>query len=91
MKNNIIEEKEEYEAIGLRGFDYKLSEEEESVGVRDGLDGYPPLNHAIQLWSGDWENQMAKMNAMVGMKNCLLISVGKEMVTVRSSFYKAII
>ena len=28
VKNNIIEDKEDYEAIGLRGFDYKLFEEE---------------------------------------------------------------
>ena len=29
MKDNIVEEKEDYNAIGLRGFDYKLFEEEE--------------------------------------------------------------
>ena len=29
VKDNIIEEKDQYEAIGLRGFDYKLFEEEE--------------------------------------------------------------
>ena len=28
VKDNITEEKEDYEAIGLRGFDYKLFEEE---------------------------------------------------------------
>ena len=29
MKDNIIEKKEDYEDIGIRGFDYKLFEEEE--------------------------------------------------------------
>ena len=29
VKDNIIEEKEDYKAVGLRGFDYKLFEKEE--------------------------------------------------------------
>ena len=33
MKDNIIKEKEDYKAIGLRVFDYKLFEEEEVGGV----------------------------------------------------------
>ena len=33
MKDNIIEEKEDYKDIGLNGFDYKLFEEEEGGGV----------------------------------------------------------
>ena len=32
--DHIIDEKEQYEAIGLRGFDYKLFEEEEGGGTR---------------------------------------------------------
>ena len=32
-KDNIIEEKEDYEAIGLRGLNYKLFEEEEGGEV----------------------------------------------------------
>ena len=34
MKDNIVEEKEDYEAIGLRGFYYKLFEEEDSGGFK---------------------------------------------------------
>ena len=38
MKDNIIEEKEDYEAIGLHGFYYKLFEEWDcgggSIGIR---------------------------------------------------------
>ena len=54
VKDNIINEKEEYKAIGLRGFDYRLFEEEEGGGTRQGLDGCPYLKHLIQLWPGDW-------------------------------------
>ena len=35
VKDDIIEEKEDYEAIGLRGFDYKIFEEEKGGGVRE--------------------------------------------------------
>ena len=34
VKDNIIDEKEGYKDIGLRGFDYKLFEEEEGGGNR---------------------------------------------------------
>ena len=53
MKDHIIDEKEQYEAIGLRGFDYKLLEEEEVGVTREVLGGCPYLKHLIQLWPGD--------------------------------------
>ena len=53
VKYPIIDENENYKGIGLRGFDYKLSEEEEGGGARKGLYGYPYLKHLIQLWPGD--------------------------------------
>ena len=34
VKDHIIDEKEDYKYIGLRGFDYKLFEEEEGGGTR---------------------------------------------------------
>ena len=60
MKDHIIYEKEAYKEIGLCGFDYKLFEEEEGGGTREGLDGYPYFNHIIQLWPGDWVRQVEK-------------------------------
>ena len=56
-------------AIVLRGFDYKSFEEEENGETRYELDGYPYLKYLIQLWPGDWAEQMAKMNEAVVMKN----------------------
>ena len=76
MTDHIIDEKDQYEAIGLRGFDYKLFDEEEGGGTREGLDGYPYLRHIIQLWPGDWVKQMAKMNEAVGMKNRVTMGGG---------------
>ena len=60
VKDHIIDEKEKYKNIGLRGFDYKLFEEEEGGGTREGLYGYHYLKHRIQLWLGDWAKQMKK-------------------------------
>ena len=34
VKDHIIEEKDKYEAIGLRGFDYRLFEDEEVGGAK---------------------------------------------------------
>ena len=54
VKDHIIDEKEDYKDIGLRGFDYKLFEEEEGGGTREGLYGYPYFKHIIPLRTGDW-------------------------------------
>ena len=81
MKDHIIDEQEQYKAIVLWGFDYKLFEENEGGDNREVLDGYPYLNHLIQLWSGDWVNHMSKMNEAVGTKNCLtMYRAGKRIV-----------
>ena len=61
VKDHIIDEKEDYGAIVLGEFDYKLFEEEEGVGIREILDGYPYLKHLIKFWPGDWEKQIAKL------------------------------
>ena len=49
MKDHIIDEKKDYTEIGLCGFDYKLFEEEEGGGTREGIIGYPYLKHLVQL------------------------------------------
>ena len=49
MKDHVIDEKEDYKEIELRGFDYSLFEENEGGGKQEGLDGYPYLKHLIKL------------------------------------------
>ena len=49
VKDHVIEEKEDYKEIRLRGFDYSLFEEKEGGGKREGLDGSPYLKHLIKL------------------------------------------
>ena len=78
VKDNIIEEKEDHEAIGLHDFDYKLFEDEECGGIIEGLDGYNYLNHIIKLWTGYWVQHMAKRNLAVGENNSLDIYGGNK-------------
>ena len=61
VKEHVIDEKEYYKEIGLRRFGCKLFEKEEGGGEQEGLDGYPYLNHIIQLWPGDWVIHMEKI------------------------------
>ena len=65
MEDNYIEEKEDYKAIRLRGFDYNLFEEEEGGCARKRIYGYPYSNHLIKLWLGNWEDQLVKINDLV--------------------------
>ena len=76
VKDHIINEKENYKDIGLCGFDYKLSEEEEFGGTREVLYVYPYLKHIIQLCPGDWVKHMEKMNEAVFIKNRYTVNGG---------------
>ena len=76
VKDQVIDEKDDYKKIRLRGFDYKLFEEDEGRGKREGLDEYPYLKHLIQLWTGYWLIQMEKMNKAVCIKNCFTSNGG---------------
>ena len=67
--DHIVNEKDQYKVIILRGFDYKLFEEEEGGVTREGKYGYPYVKHIIQLWSVDWMKHMEKINKVVGIKN----------------------
>ena len=76
MKYHTIDEKQDYKDIGLRGFDYKLFEEEGGGGNREGLDGYTYLKHIIQLGQDHWLNQIAKTNEAFGMNNYFTMEGG---------------
>ena len=93
MKDHVIDEKEEYKEIGLRGLDYSLFEEKKGRDKQEGLDGFPYLKHLIKLWPGDWEKQMEKINEAVTMKNCVTVNGGgKRQVKkfTRQEFWKCI-
>ena len=78
LKDNIIEEKDEYKAIEINGFDYKLFEEEDGGGFQEGLYRYPYFMHLIKLWSGVWVKQMSKTNQSVGDNNCIDTLMGRK-------------
>ena len=58
VKDNTIEEKQQYKYIGLRGFDYKLYEEEVGGELKEILEGCTYLNHIIKLWTVYWFKKM---------------------------------
>ena len=60
VKDHVIDEKEDYKYIGLRGFDYSLFDGKEGGCKREVLYGYPYLKQIIKLWPGDWENRWKK-------------------------------
>ena len=69
VEGNIVWEMEECKSIGLRGFDYKLFEEEGGGGVQEGIYGYPYLKHLIELCPGGWEDHLSKINEVVDKNN----------------------
>ena len=74
MKDNTIEENEQQKSTGLRAFDYKLFEEEEDEGFREGLYIYNYFKHMVQLWLVDWVKKIEKMNEAFSMKNSITMS-----------------
>ena len=69
MEDNVVGGKEEYKSIGISGFDYKLFEEEEGGGVREGIYGYTYLKHIIELCLGDWFDHLSKINEEINERN----------------------
>ena len=93
VKDNIIEEKEQQKYIRLRGFGYKLFEEEEGGGIRELLYSYLYLMHLINLCLGYQVKYISKTNEAVGMNNRLDNYGGNKRLVhplVRKIFWKCI-
>lgn len=68
---------EEYEDIGLAGFDFdKFSAENLSKKAEDGYD-YPFLKLIQEIWPGDWRKQLAQLNAEI-LENNRNLSTDKK-------------
>ena len=78
MKDNVVGGNQEYKAIGIREFDYKLFEEEEGGGVQEGIDGYPYLKHLIELCPGIYIQNLSKMNKEISERNQHQKELGKR-------------
>ena len=98
VKDHIIDGKDDYKDIGLRGFDYKSFEEDQGGGNREGLDGYSYLKHLVQLCPGDWVKHMEKLmkrlvfrivTRLVGEGNGqFVLSISKSSGIVLVAFYQ---
>ena len=54
-----------HDEIGLRGFDLNLFGEYEETFGGEGLSEYPYLLILMDLWPGDWNNQLKRINIKV--------------------------
>jgi len=63
-----VEEPSDHEEIGLRGFDFKIFDQDEEVSVREEICG-PYLKMLIKLWPGDWVDQLKRINKKVDEDN----------------------
>ena len=93
VKDHIIEEKDNYKEIRLRGFKYTLFEEEEGRGKLEGLERYPYLKHLIKFWPGDWEKHMEKIEVVTMKNRVTLNGGGKRQIKkfTRQEFWKCIV
>ena len=51
-----------------------------SGGTRELLEGYPYLNHHIQLCPDDWEKNMETINEAIGTKNRVTVGGGGKLI-----------
>ena len=69
MEGNVVGGNKKCKAIGLRGFYYKLSQEQEVGGFREGIDGYPYLKYLIDFCPGYCIKNLSKLNEEVDERN----------------------
>ena len=66
--DHVVEEPCDHEDIGLRGFDFNISDEDEEGFGREECSG-PYLKTSIKLWPGDLIDQLKRMNRKVDEEN----------------------
>ena len=69
VDNHVVEEKNDRDEIGLRGFDFKFFYEDEEGISREGLSEYTHLLFPKKLWTGDLNNQLKNTNMKVDEEN----------------------
>ena len=69
VDDNVIEEGNNRDDIGLQGFDFNcFDEDKEGVG-REGLSEYPYLLILMEIWHGDWNNSSKRTYMKVDEDN----------------------
>ena len=69
VDNHVVEEKNDHDDIGPRGFDFNfIDEDKEGVG-RVGLSKYHYLSMLTNPWPGDCKNHFKRMNMRVYEEN----------------------
>ena len=63
--NHVIEEENDHDEIGLRGFDFNLFDSYKEGVDRERLINYPYLFILVKLFNGYWNNHLEMMNIKV--------------------------
>ena len=65
VDDTVVEEGKDNYEIGPRGFGFNLFGKDEEGVVREGLSEYKYLLILINIWPGEWKNQLEMMNIKV--------------------------
>ena len=65
VDDHVVEEGVEHEELGLQGFDFNVFDEEREGCVGYDVKGLPYLLMFMKLWTGDWEEQLCRINKKV--------------------------
>ena len=69
VDDHVVEEQNDHEEIGLRGFDFNVFDQDEEEVVREGSSEFPYLLILIKLWSGYCITQFKIMDHKVNEDN----------------------
>ena len=94
VDGHVVEEPSYHEDIGLRGFDFNISDKYEEGVVREGC-SEPYLLMLIKLWPGDWISKLKRTNRKVDEENGKSLNKGnvryqKFVAFSRNEFWKNI-
>ena len=58
VDDHVVEEGNDHDEIGLRGFGFNLFDKDEEGVVREVFSEYPYLLMLMNIWPGDWNNKL---------------------------------
>ena len=61
IDNHVVQEDNDNDQIGLRGFYFNFFEKDKEGVGREGLHEYHYLSMLSKLWTGDWKNKLERM------------------------------
>ena len=76
VDDHVVEEATDHDEIVLQGFDFNLFGEDKKGVGREGSSEFPYLLMLINMWTGDWKNQLNRTNQKVDADNGKALVIG---------------